>query len=319
MYDSFFIQYLRVGFSTENRDKPRFFAMFSINKTYDVPIFFPLYGSRARYLFRSFVESLLQETEITDGLFISRLLDQHIITKLTTPQSFVRFNTNLYLRSVIFTETPHFELGVSIIEHMSRLCKWLFGQTAVSMIRNNLRYRIVTLLRDYIISGVIRDYGGNNGFYNIEIRSLDNLSTIISLINDNIPEDFLERISIEDIKTVIDDYLDDGHELEEKNLYSIFDEQLTSETIIENYEKDTPILLESNPPIEFEENYHHSKHVNLPIIQDITHYGTVTCYRCGKMDVEHSTPILIDENEYYSLITCSQCATKFYLKSSNRR
>ena len=33
LYDSLFIQYLRVGFSTENREKPRSFAIFSINKT----------------------------------------------------------------------------------------------------------------------------------------------------------------------------------------------------------------------------------------------------------------------------------------------
>ena len=252
-------------------------------------------------------------------VFISKLIDQHIITKLTSPQIFVRFNTNLYLRSILFAENPQFELGASILDHMSRLCRWLFGQSSVSMIRINLRYMLVTLLKDYIITGDIPDYSSNNRFYNIELQSLNDLSNIIALINENIPEAFLERISIEEIKTSIDDYIDNGQELGAKNLYLIFDDQKKSEPIIEKIEQNAPIVQDTPLPMKLDERYHHSNNQKIPIIQDITHFGTVTCYQCGTSDIMQESSIRIIENEYHSLITCNICDIKFYLKSSNRK
>ena len=277
------------------------------------------YTESNNYLFQSFVDSLLLETEITDEVFISKLIDQHIITKLTSPQIFVRFSTNLYLRSVVFVETPPFELGVSILEHMSRLCRWIFGQSSVSMIRTNLRYMIVTLLKNYIITGKIQNFSGNKKFYNIEIQSLNDLSNIIALINENIPEDLMERVSIDEIKTYIDDDLKQGQELGDKNLYSIFDEQKKSESKIEKIEPDTPRLLETTLPMESDELYRHLTNEKIPIIQDITHFGTVTCYKCGTKDIMQESSIRLIENEYHSLITCNICDIKFYLKSSNRK
>jgi len=277
------------------------------------------YPESNNYLFSSFLESLIQEEENSEESVITKIIDQHIITKLDNLHDLVRFSSTLYLRCVLFTELTHFELGILLIERMSKLCYWLYGQSAVHMIGEHLRNKLVLLLRDYIIEGAVRDFGGRETIFNIEVLSMDDFSEIISLLNNNIPEEIMKRITLEEIKRDVDNYIDAEGVLNDKNLYSIFIEKKTIEKIEETKVPVAPKKKMARDEKKPQAYFSNSKKLDIPIIQDFTHRGIVSCYMCGKMDVLQDSSILVAENDYHTLITCNQCSTQFYLKSAYRR